>query len=74
MVAGPFDEHPLMAIQQKTKVCPILNLSAPENFSFNDTVDENRIRKLEMSSASLFIEIKDKTQTHHIPHLWNVKH
>ena len=65
MVAGPFDEHPLMAIQQKTKVCPILNLSAPENFSFNDTVDENRIRKL---------EIKDKTQTHHIPHLWNVKH
>ena len=53
MVAGPFDEHPLMAIQQKTKVCLILNLSAPENFSFIDTVDENRIRKLEMTGFQI---------------------
>ena len=62
MVAGPFDEpplpnfrvNPLMAVQQKTKIRPILNLSAPKNFSFNDAVDESRVRKLEMSSASLF--------------------
>ena len=62
MVAGPFDEpplanfrvNPLMAVQQKTKVRPILNLSAPKKFSFNDAVDESHVRKLEMSSASLF--------------------
>ena len=62
MVAGPFDKaplenfrvNPLMEVQQKNKVRPILNLSAPKHFSFNDAVDENRIRKLEMSSASLF--------------------
>ena len=49
MVAGPFDEpplanfrvNPLMAVQQKTKVRPILNLSAPKKFSFNDAVDES---------------------------------
>ena len=62
MVAGPFDKppfknfrsNPLMAVQQKTKVRPILNLSAPKNFSFNDAVNEHRVRKLIMSSASLF--------------------
>ena len=62
MVAGPFDKpplknvrvNPLMAVQQKNKIRPILNLSAPKHFSFNDAVDETRVRKLEMSSASLF--------------------
>ena len=43
-----------MAVQQKNKIRPILNLSAPKHFSFNDAVDETRVRKLEMSSASLF--------------------
>ena len=62
MVAGPFDFpplenfriHSLMAVKQKNKVRPILNLSAPKYASFNDAVNENCIRKLEMSSASLF--------------------
>ena len=62
MVAGPFDSpplknfrvNPLMAVKQKNKVRPILNLSAPKNFSFNDAVIENSLRKLEMSSAALF--------------------
>ena len=62
MVAGPYDKaplenfcvNPLMAVQQKNKVRPILNLSAPKHFLFNDAVDENRVRKLEMSSAPLF--------------------
>ena len=62
MGAGPYDKallenfhvNPLMAVQQKNKVRPILNLSAPKHFLFNDAVDENRVRKLEMSSASLF--------------------
>ena len=62
MVAGPFKNpplenfrvNPLMAVKQKSKVRPILNLSAPKGFSFNDNVDENHIRKLEMSSARQF--------------------
>ena len=62
MVAGPFDEpplenfraNPLIAVQQKAKVHLILNLSASKNFSFNDAVDDHRVRKLIMSSASLF--------------------
>ena len=62
MVAGPFDSpplenfrvNPLMAVKQKNKVRPILNLSAPKIFSFNDAVIENSLRKLEMSSAALF--------------------
>ena len=62
MVAGPFDFPPLenfrvnslMAVKQKNKVRPILNLSAPKYTSFNDAVNENCIHKLEMSSASLF--------------------
>ena len=43
-----------MAVKQKTKVRPILNLSAPKQASFNDFVNENHIRKLEMSSAAKF--------------------
>ena len=43
-----------MAEKQKTKVRPILNLSAPKQASFNDFVNENHIRKLEMSSAAKF--------------------
>ena len=49
MVAGPFDFPPLenfrvnslMAVKQKNKVRPILNLSAPKYASFNDAVYEN---------------------------------
>ena len=65
MVAGPFAGphfpplenfrvNSLMAVKQKNKVRPILNLSAPKYASFNDAVDENCVRKLEMSWASLF--------------------
>ena len=64
MVAGPFDKppfenfrsNPLMAVQQKTKVRPILNLSAQKILLFNDVVpvNDHRIRKLIMSSDALF--------------------
>jgi hypothetical protein len=62
MVAGPFEKrpfkvfrvNPLMAVAQKDKVRPIMNLSAPKQKSFNDFVDENDVAKLEMSSARLF--------------------
>ena len=62
MVAGPYKDkplknfrtNPLMAVVQKSKVRPILNLSSPKGSSFNDAVNEFCIKKLEMSSAKLF--------------------
>ena len=61
-VIGPFDEppfpnfqtSPLMAAIKKNKVCPILNLSAPEGHSYNDALDERKIPKITMSSAKIF--------------------
>ena len=49
-----FNTSPLIAAVQKTKVRPILNLSAPQGSSFNDAVDKNHLRKLSMSSAKKF--------------------
>jgi len=45
---------PLMATVQKTKIRPILNLSAPEGSSLNEAVNKFAIRKLTMSSAKKF--------------------
>jgi hypothetical protein len=64
VLAGPFRTkplknfriNPLMAVAQKDKVRPILNLSSPKNRSFNDAVLETAISKLEMSSAKIFRE------------------
>jgi hypothetical protein len=64
-VAGPFDSpptkkfraNPLMAVVQRTKVRPILNLSLPTGRSFNDTVITTRIDKLKMTSAKKFAEL-----------------
>ena len=61
-VIGPFQNppfknlnySPLMAAVQKTKVRPILNLSAPPGSSFNDALDKNYLRKLSMCSAKKF--------------------
>ena len=61
-VSGPFSEPPLnkfranslMAVKQSTKVRPILNISLPENCSFNDTVDEYELEKVKMCSAKSF--------------------
>ncbi len=63
-VAGPFPTipyadfraNPLMAAVQKTKVRPILNLSAPKGRSFNDAVNEWKIENLIMSTPKLFGE------------------
>jgi hypothetical protein len=63
-VAGPFPNiplvdfraNPLMAAVQKTKVRPILNLSAPKGRSFNDAVNEWDIENLTMSTPKLFGE------------------
>jgi hypothetical protein len=61
-VAGPFKTPPtkefransIMAIEQKGKVRPILNLSKPKEFSFNDNVDKDIVPKVRMSSARQF--------------------
>ncbi len=61
-VAGPYTIPPngifrtnqLMAVVQKNKVRPIMNLSAPAGFSFNDAVDTSELSKLSMSSAKAF--------------------
>jgi hypothetical protein len=61
-VSGPFREPPLpkfrinclMAVNQGTKVRPILNISQPENSSFNDNVDEFELEKVKMCTAKAF--------------------
>ena len=63
-VAGPFKSaplenfrvNPLMAVVQRDKVRPILNLSAPKGGSFNEAVDSRPLYKLRMSSARQFGE------------------
>ena len=62
MVAGPFLSPPLpefranslMAIEQKGKIRPILNMSYPEGESFNDNVDTEGVQTVRMSSARQF--------------------
>ena len=62
LVAGPFPSPPLpefranslMAVEQKGKIRPILNMSYPEGDSFNDNVDEDAVTKVTMSSAKQF--------------------
>jgi hypothetical protein len=62
IVIGPFDGppckkfcvNPLVAIIQKSKIRPILNLKVPVGSAFNKAVNENRIRKLKMCSAKIF--------------------
>ena len=61
-VAGPFRRkphkkfrvNPLMAVRQRAKVRPILNLSSPEGGSFNDAVHEASLKRLSMSTARDF--------------------
>ena len=60
--AGPFMTLPsadfrsnsLMAIEQKDKVRPVLNMSYPKEGSFNSNIDRDMLRKVRMSSAKKF--------------------
>jgi len=62
IVAGPFKNplltnfrsNALMAVVQPSKIRPILNLSAPKNFSLNDCLDTAKIPKIYMSTAKDF--------------------
>jgi hypothetical protein len=61
-VAGPFDTPPLknfrvnrlLAIEQPSKIRPVLNLSAPVGASFNDNINENLLEKVEMATEKQF--------------------
>ncbi len=61
-VAGPFRIPPLenfransmIAVEQKGKVRPIMNLSVPEGESFNDAVDDDKLDTVTMSLAWQF--------------------
>lgn len=61
-VCGPFEEPPcekfrvnsLMAVPQDSKVRIILNVSLPENNSFNSNIIPNSLEKVNMSSARNF--------------------
>jgi hypothetical protein len=61
-VAGPFTSPPypnfrinaLHAVEQHDKIRPVLNLSAPENNSYNDALNKFALPKAVMTSARLF--------------------
>jgi hypothetical protein len=58
-VAGPFDQppmanfrvNPLVAVDQDDKVRLVMNVSLPTNASFNDNIVQQKVEKVEMSSA-----------------------
>ena len=61
-VCGPFEYPPvsklrinsLMAIPKDNKIRPVLNVSQPLGFSFNENIDDNKLEKVKMSSARNF--------------------
>ena len=61
-VAGPFDSPPLkdfrvnsiLAVDQGVKIRPVLNVSLPEEESFNSNVNELLLEKVYMSNARRF--------------------
>ncbi len=64
-VSGPFFEPPLqnfrtnmlIAKEEKSKLRPIINLSAPKGASFNETVDTTATLKLTMCSPAIFSQV-----------------
>jgi len=62
VICGPYDSPPfkkfrsncLMGIEQNDKIRIVLNVSLPENFSFNSNIKEEKMEKVKMSSARLF--------------------
>ena len=58
IVAGPFDSPQLhnfrvnrmIALKQRTKIRPVMDLSAPEGDSYNESLDLTKLRKVSMSS------------------------
>ena len=60
--SGPFDSPPLSkfrvnslaAVPQDGKVRPVINVSEPKDYSFNDNIDKNKLEKVKMTSARNF--------------------
>jgi len=61
-VSGPFDyaplpgfrSNPLIAIARNGKIRPVVNMSGPKGFSFNDNLKRNRLEKVYMTTARQF--------------------
>lgn len=61
-VAGPFSDppfesfrvNPLKIVEQKDKIRPVLNMSAPAGLSYNDAIKDSSLRKVRMASAGEF--------------------
>ena len=61
-MAGPFEApplsnfrgNPLMAVDQGENIRPVLNVSLPENASFNDNINFFEMEKVSMSTARRF--------------------
>jgi hypothetical protein len=61
-VAGPFVKPPfrdfrvnrLVAVEQPSKIRPVLNLSEPAGKSFNDNINESLLEKVEMATEKEF--------------------
>jgi hypothetical protein len=62
VVAGPFDFppvekfrcNPLIAIVRNSKIRPVINMSGPKGFSFNDNLDKSKLEKVHMTTAKEF--------------------
>ena len=62
VVAGPFDFppvekfrcNPLIAIVRNSKIRPVINMSGPKGFSFNDNLDKAKLEKVHMTTAKEF--------------------
>ena len=61
-VAGPFvyppiqkfRTNPIKMVPQNGKIRPVINMSSPKGFSFNDNIVESSLEKVSMSSAKRF--------------------
>ena len=61
-VAGPFSApplplfrvNPLMVVEQKGKIRPVINVSSPPGRSFNDNINLTSMEKVFMSSPKKF--------------------
>jgi hypothetical protein len=61
-VAGPYDTPPftnfransLLAVEQPTKIRPVLDISQPKGQSFNDNINKHFVEKTEMATAHKF--------------------
>ena len=62
VIAGPFECpptkkfrcNPLIAIARNGKIRPVVNMSGPKGYSFNDNLDKDKLEKVRMTTAKEF--------------------